>query len=403
MSDMISYAARRIASSDIRDLLKDAQQPGMISLAGGLPAAELFDVEGLRASTERVFTAPVSALQYGMTEGQAGLREQLVHLMAQRGCAVQAQDILVTAGSQQALYLLARALLDEGDAVILERPSYLAAIQAFAFAGARVVGVSGDAQGMAVDALVERAAALRPKLVYLVSNFANPSGACLSLERRRQLLRWAAANRVFVLEDDPYGELRYRGEALPSLRALAREIPGAEDCCGYVSSLSKTVAPGLRLGWMVLPPALREAAAKVKQALDLHTSSLAQEVAAQYLASDRLAGHLQRVRSDYRDRCATLAAALRTTFGSAIGFTEPEGGMFLWAHLPSGIDSRQLLDAARRRGVIFVPGDTFYAEQPERATLRLNFTTSTPAQLREGVARLFAAYQELTGTPAACV
>lgn len=403
MNDMISSAAGRIASSDIRDLLKYAQQPGMISLAGGLPAAELFDVEGLRTSAERVFTAPVSALQYGMTEGQAGLREQLAHLMARRGCAVQAQNILVTAGSQQALYLLARALLNEGDGVVLERPSYLAAIQAFALTGARLVGVPGDAQGMAVEALIAQAGALRPKLVYVVSNFANPSGACLSLERRRQLLRWAANNRVFVLDDDPYGALRYRGEALPSLLALARDIPGAEDCCGYVSSLSKTVAPGLRLGWMVLPPALHEAAAKVKQALDLHTSSLAQEVAAQYLASDRLTGHLQRVRNDYRDRCAALAAALRTTFGSAIDFTEPEGGMFLWARLRSGIDTRQLLDRARRRGVIFVPGDTFYTEQPERATLRLNFTAGTPAQLREGVARLFAAYEELMGTPAACV
>lgn len=393
--DLISRAARRIGSSDIRDLLRHAQQPGMISLAGGLPAAELFDAEGLRAAAALALAEPAAALQYGATEGDASLREQLAQRMLQRGCAVAASDVVVTAGSQQALYLLAQALLDAGDTVALERPSYLAAIQAFALTGARLVSVPGDAQGLVVDALIERAGTARPKLVYLVSNFANPTGACLSLERRRQLLRWAAAERVFVLEDDPYGELRYRGEALPSLLALARDIPGAQAYCGYVSSLSKTVAPGLRVGWMVLPPALREATARIKQALDLHTSTLTQAVAARYLASGRLAEHVERVRADYQRRCAALADALRARFGSSIEFSEPEGGMFLWARLRSGVDTRRLLEAARQRGVIFVPGETFYPDVPERATLRLNFTAGTPAQLAEGAARLFAAHEEL--------
>lgn len=392
----ISRAAGRIRSSDIRDLLQYAQQPGMISMAGGLPAAELFDQAGIQASTQQVLREHhMIALQYGMTEGQPALRQELASLMAQRGCPTDAQDILVTTGSQQALDLIVRTLIDEGDCVVLERPSYLAAIQVLQLAGARMLTLPGDAQGARIDLLPELVGAQRPKLIYVVSNFANPSGACLSLERRKLLLQWAVANQVMVIEDDPYGDLRYRGERLPSLLELARGIPGAESCCGYISTLSKAIAPGLRLGWAVLPPLLRASAVKVKQSMDLHTSSFTQEIAAHYLASGRLAEHLTKVRAAYSSRGEALAQALCVTFGDEIEFNRPAGGMFLWGRFKSGIDTRKLLDIARLEGVIFVPGDTFYADSPDHSSLRLSFVTCTEDQLREGVKRLASAYAEI--------
>lgn len=400
VAQKISRAAGRIRSSDIRDLLQYAQLPGMISMAGGLPAAELFDRDGIRASTELVLRERHTiALQYGMTEGQPKLRQELASLMAQRGCPTDAQDILVTTGSQQALDLIARTLIDEGDSVVLERPTYLAAIQVLQLAGARMLTLPGDAQGARIELLPELTGGKRPKLIYVVSNFANPSGACLSLERRKLLLQWAVANQVFVIEDDPYGDLRFAGERLPSLLELARGIAGAEKCCGYVSSLSKTIAPGLRLGWAVLPPLLRESAIKVKQSMDLHTASFTQEIAAQYLESGLLAEHLTKVRAAYRGRGEALAEALVQTFGNELEFNQPEGGMFLWGRFKSGIDTRKLLDLARQQGVIFVPGDTFYSDFPDISSLRLSFVTCGEDQLRIGVDRLASAYAQLTAGP----
>lgn len=397
MNQKISRAAARIRSSDIRDLLQYAQQPGMISMAGGLPAAELFDQAGILASTQQVLREHhMIALQYGMTEGQLTLRRELASLMAQRGCPTDAQDILVTTGSQQALDLIVRTLIDEGDCVVLERPSYLAAIQVLQLAGAHMLTLPGDAQGARTDLLPQLVGRQRPKLIYVVSNFANPSGACLSLERRKLLLQWAVANQVMVIEDDPYGDLRYRGQRLPSLLDLARAIPGAENCCGYISTLSKAIAPGLRLGWALLPPLLRASAVKVKQSMDLHTSSFTQEIAAHYLASGRLAEHLTKVCAAYSSRGEALAEVLRVTFGDEIEFNRPAGGMFLWGRFKSGIDTRKLLGIARQQGVIFVPGDTFYADSPDCSSLRLSFVTCTEDQLREGVQRLASAHAQLT-------
>lgn len=403
-TDAMTYAfstrAAALRGSDVRALLRAAQEcPDLISLAGGLPAAELFDAEGLRAAADAVLAeAPAAALQYGATEGQAGLRAALAAREAAAGVSMDGRSLVVTTGSQQALDLVARLLLDPGDTVVVQRPGYLAALQVFALAGARVVGVDEDDEGLDVAALEAMDwGGRRPKLLYLVPDFANPSGATLSLARRRRLLAWAAAQRVPVLEDDPYGVLRTEGVAPPPLTALAQDVPGARDWCLRTSTLSKAVAPGLRLGWLLAPTPLAEGAARVKQAVDLHTSTLAQEVAARYLASGRLPAHLERVRGAYRERRRALCAALQDAFGGALQVREPKGGMFVWARFTDGTDTRALLPLAQAAGVLFVPGDAFFSDDgpAPRDRLRLSFTTEGPARLPEGAWRLHAAWQRL--------
>lgn len=404
--------ARRVAtmrSSAVRDLLHDARRPGMLSLAGGLPAPDLFDVEGLRAAADAALAqAPREALQYGTTEGDTALRALLAAGLRARGAAVADDAPLVTTGSQQALDLVARALLEPGDGVVVERPGYLAALQVFALTEARCVGVAGDAHGLRVDDLPELAAEAgrqdrasasraggRLKLAYVVTNFANPTGATLSLERRIALLEWAVRNRVFVLEDDPYGGLRVEGEHLPPLLALAERVPGAADWCGYVSSLSKILAPGLRIGYAVLPEWLRGPVVRTKQALDLHTSTLAQAIAARYLAGGRLEARMPAMREAYRERRDALCEALAAAFGDTLQLSRPDGGMFVWARFADGTDTTRLLPVARDAGMIFVPGEAFYDAAPDRATLRLSFATATPAQLAEAVSRLASAHRAL--------
>lgn len=400
--------ARRVGvarSSAVRDLLHDARRPGMLSLAGGLPAPDLFDVEGLRDAMAAVMAeTPLDALQYGTTEGDPTLRALLAGALRDRGVGGLPDDApVVTTGSQQAIDLVARALLEPGDPVIVERPAYLAALQVFALAEARCIGVAGDAGGIDVGALPTGRDGLPPaRLAYVVSNFANPTGATLTLERRLALLAWAVAERVFVLEDDPYGALRVDGEQGPPLVALARQVPGAAQWCGYVSSLSKVLAPGLRIGYAVLPDWLRGAVIRTKQALDLHTSTLNQAIAARYLASGRLAQRLPAMLDAYRARRDALCAALRGAFGDQLRFSVPEGGMFVWARFADGTDTGRLLPLARDEGMIFVPGEAFYDDVPDRATLRLSFATATPSELVEAVARLARAHGKLVG-PAASV
>ncbi|HYF58888.1 MAG TPA: PLP-dependent aminotransferase family protein [Burkholderiaceae bacterium] len=400
MEPTLSRRTRAIRRSDVRDLLRHAGRPGMVSLAGGLPAAELFDVEGLRAATLAALDdAPAAALQYGATEGQPALREAIAARLRERGVPAAADGLVVTTGSQQGLDLVARALLDEGDVVVVERPSYLAALQALGLAGPSWRSIAVDEAGGRVEDLDAACDGARPKLVYVVPDFANPTGACMSLERRRALVRWAARRGVVVLEDDPYGELRTRGEPLPSLAALAAEVPGASDWVGHASTLSKTVAPGLRVGWLLLPAWLREAVVLLKQASDLHTSTFAQEVACRYLASGRLPARLALVRAEYARRRDALADALARGFGPTLSVRVPDGGMFLWARFTDGTDARALLPLALERGVTFVPGDAFFVDAPDAAALRLNFSAVPPERLREGVRRLVDAHRAHRGRP----
>ncbi len=397
----VSYpVARRmqnVSSSAIRDLLKHATEPGMISLAGGLPAPDLFDLQGLADASAAVMRdLPVTALQYGVTAGQPQLRQSLANVMASRGAKVSADDIVVTTGSQQGIDLIARVMLDAGDLVCVERPSYLAAIQTFALAEAKFIGVEVDEQGMVVDSLEALLQQHKPKFIYTVATFANPSGATLTLERRKRLLELAVKYQVFVIEDDPYGELRSRGSPVPPLIAIAKDVPGAEAWCGYLSTLSKILAPGFRIGWTILPPALRNYAEIAKQGMDLHTSTFTQAVASRYLDSGRLAERLPSIRESYKQRNEALADALHRHLEGALHYQQPDGGMFLWAKWnDKSIDSTALLKFALPEKMIFVPGEHFYADAPEQNTIRLSFATPTCEQIDEGIRRLAVAVEKM--------
>lgn len=375
----------------MREILALTARESVISFAGGLPAPELFDVAGLRAAFADALSDATAgrALQYSTTEGHAPLREALAARMASRGLPTTPDEVLVTTGSQQALGLAASALLDPGDVVLVEDPSYLAALQSFALAGAKLVAVPAGPDGPDPDALSALVAEHRPKLLYVVPTFQNPTGRTISREGRARLARIAGEQGLWLLEDDPYGELRYDGEALPSLGSF----PGAEDRTLAVSSLSKVLAPGLRIGWLRAPAALHRALTIAKQAGDLHTSTIDQMAAATVLAAG-LDTHLGTLRTTYRARRDALLGGLGDALPAGSTWNVPDGGMFVWARLPDGHDAARLLTAALRHDVAFVPGAPFYAGRADHATLRLSFTTHPPGEIVEGLRRLAAAAAE---------
>ena len=391
MSSLPPLAARLhgVASSPVRDLLALLERPEVLSFAGGLPAPELFDVDGVREAYARVLSGPGArlALQYAPTEGNAELRALVAARLTGRGLPTGPDDLLITTGSQQALTLVAAALVDPGAVVAVEEPTYLAALQCFQLAGARIVTVPGDEEGVDPDALADVVARHRPVLFYTVPTFANPTGRTLPAARRAAVARIAAAGGVRVVEDDPYGELRYRGAPVAPLAAL----PDAADRVFHLGSFSKIGAPGLRIGWVRTPPAARPALVVAKQAADLHTSTIDQAAAAAYLAATDLEAHVDRLRGAYRKRRDTMIAALPGVLPPGSRWTDPDGGMFTWVRLPDGFDAAELLPAALAHDVAFVPGAPFYAGEPDRSTLRLSFTTNTPEQIREGLGRLGAA------------
>lgn len=376
--------ARRIGGtgrSPVRDLLALTANPNVISFAGGLPAPELFDLAGLRASFAAAL-ADVPALQYSTTEGNPELRRFIAGRYTGAGLPTTAVDILVTTGSQQALFLLAQALLDPGDVVFVERPSYLAALQAFGMAGARIIGVPMGEAGMDFDALDALAREHRPKLLYTVPTFQNPTGGSLDAAGRQTLVRLAGAHGFRVIEDEPYRELRYAGEPLPYIAAL-----GGDNVI-TVGSFSKVLAPGLRLGWIRTTPDVHDALVVAKQAADLHTSTVDQAAAAHYLLGGGLDPALVRLRAAYSERRDAMLAGLPATLPAGSTWNEPEGGMFIWATLPAGHDSSALMRRAIDHGVAFVPGAPFYAGNPDPRTLRMSFTTYAPETIGEGLDRL---------------
>jgi len=304
--------------------------------------------------------------------------------MSARGLPTTAADLLVTTGSQQALTLVTTALLDPGAVVAVEEPTYLAALQCFGLAGARVVPVASDDDGLDPDALEAVFVRERPALLYLVPTFANPTGRTLPADRRAAVVRLAARHGVWVVEDDPYGELRYRGTPVPPLAGL----PGAEDRVLHLGSFSKIASPGLRLGWLRAPSSLLPALTVAKQAADLHTSTIDQAAAAAWLAAVDLDAHVRRLCAAYRERRDAMVSALPAVLPAGSAWTEPEGGMFTWVRLPGDVDAAALLPAALEHAVAFVPGAPFFAGTPDRATLRLSFTTHTPDVIVEGMARL---------------
>jgi len=381
--------------SPIRELFKYTQQPGMISFAGGYPAPALFDADALARSAAAVLEqSPAACLQYGATEGTAVLAQALRQLTRERiGGTGEVADLIVTTGSQQGFELLLRVMLSPGDCVAIERPCYPAAIQALRLAGADLLEVPWDEAGMDTDALEQLLiAGARPRLLYVVPTFANPTGATLPLARRRHLLTLAVRYQFLVIEDDPYGQLRFSGEVQPLLLQLAQEIPGAADWLVYLSSLSKVVAPGLRIGWMCGSPEILRRAVIAKQTGDLCTAPWMQMAAARYLTDGCLEAHLPAIIATYRERCEIMLDALRRAFGESLSLIAPEGGMFIWASWNDGTDATALLHEAVRQNVMYVPGAAFYAQDADAARLRLSFANAQPGEIIEGVARLKAAH-----------
>ncbi|MGN6725519.1 MAG: PLP-dependent aminotransferase family protein [Tepidisphaeraceae bacterium] len=385
----VSRAAGRLKPSSVREILKMTESPEVISFAGGLPAPELFPVNAIARACQAVMaTDGPAALQYGVTEGYRPLREWVAdHLGRTVGLARSAEDVLITGGSQQALDLVARTFCDPGDVVLTDDPAYLGALQAFAAAGARCVGVPGDEAGMSAEALSQRLSELeeRPKLIYLTPTFQNPTGLTVPLERRRELARVAAEAGVPILEDDPYGPLRYAGEPVPALASL----PEAGQVM-YLGTSSKILAPGLRVAWLVTPgAAIREKIIPLKQAADLHTSGFTQRVVHRYVSEPaQLSEHLSRLRQAYGERREAMLAALSREMPAGCTWTKPQGGLFLWMRVPDAIDTLALLHAAMRERVAFVPGASFWVSREDRRTMRLNFSHPSVERIHEGVARL---------------
>ncbi|RFU82829.1 PLP-dependent aminotransferase family protein [Streptomyces triticagri] len=381
----LAARASAVGGSPVRDILAVTARPEVINFAGGLPAPGLFDSEGVAAAFRAVLEEmPERALQYSTTEGEPALREALAGRIAARGLPTGADDLIVTSGSQQGLSLLATALVEPGDTVLVEDPCYLAALQVFAFAGARVVPVPCDDDGIdpaALDALV---AAERPKLLYTVPTFQNPTGRTMPVERRAAVAEVAVRRGLWIVEDDPYGELRFEGERVPWIAAQE----GAAERTVLLGSFSKVMAPGLRLGWLRAPGALLRACAVAKQAADLHTPTVNQLAAARYLAERDLDAHVARVATVYGERRDVLLAGLPDSLPEGSRWVRPSGGMFVWVRLPSGMDAGELLARAVSESVAYVPGAPFFAGVPDARAMRLCFVTQGPDELREGLRRL---------------
>ncbi|TQM83823.1 2-aminoadipate transaminase [Saccharothrix saharensis] len=372
---------RTFTGSPVRDLLALTSRPEVISFAGGLPAPELFDADHLREAYARAVSR--RSLQYAPTEGDLDLRGLVADRLTRRGLPTAAGDLLVTSGSQQALTLVVTALLEPGAVVAVEEPTYLAALQCFQLAGARVVPVAGDEHGMDPAALAEVVERERPELLYLVPTFANPTGRTLSAARRAEIAALADRHGLWVVEDDPYSELRYRGEPVPSLASMSDRVL-------YAGSFSKVGAPGMRLGWLRAPASIMRTLVIVKQAADLHTSTVDQAAAAVYLEANDLDEHIRGLCAAYRGRRDAMIAALPSTVPAGTRWSDPDGGMFVWVTLPGGVDTSELITAALARDVAFVPGAPFYATTPDRSALRLSFTTNTVDEIAEGMRRLAA-------------
>lgn len=382
-----------VETSAIRELFKLLGKPGIISFAGGFPDSAMFDVHGItEAVNKALIDEPGAALQYGATEGYQPLREHLAAFMQSKGAQVAADQLIVTTGSQQALDLLGKCLVDPDSKAIVEGPTFLATIQCFRLYGAELISAPIDGEGVQVDELERLITEHKPKFVYLIPTFGNPSGAMLSLERRKRVLELAVKYQTLIIEDDPYGDLYFDAPPPPSLLALSAQVPGSRDWLVHCGSLSKVLSPGLRVGWMVAPPELLAKATMCKQFSDAHTSTFAQATAAQYLAGGHMPGTLARVREVYGARAKTMGDALRNDLGAEIDFVQPQGGLFVWARLTGAggkiKDGNEFAKRAIAEGVAFVPGAPFYCANPDLSTLRLSFATADEGKIREGIGRL---------------
>jgi 2-aminoadipate transaminase len=383
---IFSQRAQQLTSSTIREILKVTERPEIISFAGGLPSPKGFPIDVINAAFDRVLkTGGQSALQYGPTEGYAPLRAWVAEDLKRGGADVSPDEVLIVSGSQQALDMLGKLFVDPGSKVLVEAPSYLGAIQSFSLFEPRYVAVDTDEGGLVPEALTEdRAAGAR--FIYVLPNFHNPTGLTLSLERRQALVERCAALQVPIIEDDPYGDLRYAGTAQPGLLGLGRRAGATVVRLG---SFSKVLAPGLRLGYIVAPKPIIAKLVQIKQATDLHTATLTQMAVYETVKDGFLATHLPNVRDLYKEQCGYMLDAMDEHFPDTVAWTRPEGGMFIWVTLPKHIDATRLLTRAIENNVAFVPGAPFFAgDTPQANTLRLSFVTVSEEKIRKGIAVL---------------
>ena len=380
----LAKRTERMTSSIIRETLKMMCTPGLISLAGGMPAPELFPIREFQEACRHILEHEgTKALQYGVTEGYPPLKHYLVDKMQKYGVPAKEENVLIVNGSQQALDLIGKVFLNPGDTVLTDGPTYLGAIQAWKAYEARFVTVPLDDDGTQVDR-VEGILKREPvKFIYCLPNFHNPAGVTLSLERRHKLVDLAAKYGVFIVEDDPYGELRFEGEDITPVVVMHKENTV------YLSTFSKTLSPGIRLGWVVAPCKVIGRLVQAKQGTDLHTSVFVQMIANDICQRGFLREHVKRIRDTYRERCAVMLSAMEKCFPSGVHWTRPQGGLFLWVILPEGANSMELMRAALEEKVAFIPGSAFYPDGPDgRNAFRLTFSTASPEMIEEGIRRL---------------
>jgi 2-aminoadipate transaminase len=391
---------QKMGSSVIRELLKLTEQPDIISFGGGLPAPEVFPLKEFREACNCVLeNLGPQSLQYSTTEGYRPLREMIARHTARYAVEVTPDNILITSGSQQALDFIGRLFINRGDYIVVESPTYLGALQAWNAYGAQYIPVRADEDGMIVDEL-EAALRVGPKFIYVLPNFQNPSGSTLNFERRKKLVELADKYGVPIIEDDPYGQLRYEGEHIPSVVSLDSEFrgPNGSHYSGnviYLSTFSKLLAPGLRLAWVIAPPEVIRKLVMTKQAADLHTASFNQYVAYEVGKGGFLDEHVKVIRSTYKVRRDVMIEMMEEMFPPGVTWTKPHGGMFLWGILPQGMDSAEVLKRAIEKKVAFVPGEAFHPTGGGKNTMRLNFSYCAPDTIREGITRLGTTLKEL--------
>jgi 2-aminoadipate transaminase len=391
--DRFALRTDSIGSSAIRELLKLTSLPDVISFAGGLPAPDLFPIERFKEAAEVVLTEMGErALQYGTTEGYQPLREMIAGNASKYGIQISADNVLITTGSQQALDLLGRIFINRGDRVLVESPTYLGALQAWNAYGVKYVTIPFDEDGMQTDQLESR---LRTglKFIYVLPNFQNPTGVTLSRERRMQLVEMANAYGVPIVEDDPYGQLRYEGEHLPPVVVLddeirAKEVPIYSGNVIYTSTFSKILAPGLRLAWVVAPTEVIKKLVQAKQGCDLNTSTFNQYLAYEVANGPWMKTHIQTIRETYKERRDVMLKALAEYMPEGVNWTHPKGGLFLWATTPEGLDTQTIFKSAVEQKVAFVPGNSFHPLGGGANTMRLNFSCMKPDLIDEGIKRL---------------
>lgn len=387
-----AFRTQRMTGSAIRELLKFTALPDVISFAGGMPAPAAFPIKEFnQACTKVLKDNGEKALQYGTTEGYLPLRDMIAKHSARYGIEVTPENILITSGSQQALDLLGRIFINTGDRIVVENPTYVGALQAWNAYCAEYIPVPFDEEGMITTEL-EKTLRSGPKFIYVLPNFQNPTGVTLSFERRLQLIELSEKYGVPIVEDDPYGQLRYEGENLPPIEVLDSQIRAQKGCYSgnviYTSTFSKTLAPGIRLAWVIAPPEVIHKLVMAKQGADLHTSTFSQMVAYEVGKDGFINEHVKEIRKIYRERRDVMLDTLSEHMPEEVKWTHPQGGLFLWLTLPECIDSRELLEEALKFKVAFVPGTAFFASGGHANTMRLNFSHPTPEKINEGIGRL---------------